>query len=77
MWHELHGRTPDEIVNSFPQLSLADVYAALAYFWDHRDEILKQMREQDELMEQMKVRFPSKLRERLLDKGTGDAVPLR
>ena len=33
-WHELQGKSPDEIVSSFPQLTMADVYAALAYFWD-------------------------------------------
>src|SRR6266516_4134727 len=73
-WHELQGKSPDEIVSAFPQLSLADVYAALAHFWDHRDEILRQMKEQDEVVEQMKAQFPSKLAERLKGKGNGDAV---
>lgn len=39
VWHELQGRSPDEIVTSFPQLTLADVPAALAYYWDHVQEI--------------------------------------
>ena len=38
-WHETDGFSPDEIVSRFPQLTLADVYAALSYYWDHRDEI--------------------------------------
>lgn len=75
VWHELQGKSPDEIVSSFPQLTLADVYAALAYFWDHRDEILREMREQEELFEQMKAQHPSKLPSRPGAKG--DAFPSR
>jgi hypothetical protein len=30
---------PDEIVEAYPHLSLAQVHAALAYYWQHRDEI--------------------------------------
>jgi uncharacterized protein (DUF433 family) len=37
-WHE-EGRSADEIVGEFPQISLADVHAALAYYFDHRAEI--------------------------------------
>src|SRR3990170_2869898 len=69
VWHELQGRSPDEIVSGFPQLSLADVYAALAYFWDHRIEILDDMKQQDALVEEMKAKSPSQLAERL--KATG------
>jgi uncharacterized protein (DUF433 family) len=74
VWHERQGRSPDEIVTAFPQLTLADVYAALAYFWDHRDEILQQMKQQDDSAERAKARFPSKLPDRLRDKGDGDAI---
>ena len=34
-WTE-EGRSPDEIVAAFPHLTLADVYAALAYYHDNR-----------------------------------------
>jgi uncharacterized protein (DUF433 family) len=63
-WHELQGRSPGEIVSAFPQLTLADVYAALAHFWDHRDEILAQMKQQDDAAEQSRGMFPSKLPDR-------------
>jgi uncharacterized protein (DUF433 family) len=43
VWHEMQGQSPDEIVTSFPQLTLADVYAALAHFWDHQAAILSDM----------------------------------
>ncbi len=39
VWHDLQGTTPAEVVADFPQLSVADVYAALAYYHDHREEI--------------------------------------
>lgn len=39
VWHEKLGMSPDEIVEAYPTITLADVHAALAYYWDHRDEI--------------------------------------
>jgi uncharacterized protein (DUF433 family) len=53
--HERLGRTPDEIVAAYPHLTLADVHAALAYYWDHKDEIDRQMKEADEFVEQLKT----------------------
>ena len=35
------GITPEELVEEFPQLSLAKIYAALSYYYDHRKEIDK------------------------------------
>jgi uncharacterized protein (DUF433 family) len=45
IWSERMGMTPDEIVDNFPTLTLADVHAALAYYWDHRDEIERAIEE--------------------------------
>lgn len=37
---DLRGYSPEEIAGSiYPDLTLAQVYAALAYYEDHRDEI--------------------------------------
>ncbi len=38
-WHERHGKSPDEIIAEHPGLTLAEVYAALAYYHDHHQEI--------------------------------------
>jgi uncharacterized protein (DUF433 family) len=38
LWTE-EGQSADEIVAEYPQLTLSDVYAALAYYHDHREEI--------------------------------------
>jgi uncharacterized protein (DUF433 family) len=55
VWHELQGRTPEEIVSDFPQLTLADVHAALAYYFDHREEIQREMKAADTLVARMKA----------------------
>ncbi len=52
--HELEGKTADQIVAAFPHITLADVHAALAYYWDHKDEIDQQMKEADDFVEQLK-----------------------
>jgi len=33
------GASPDEIIRTYPHLSLAQVYDALSYYFDHRHEI--------------------------------------
>lgn len=30
---------PEELIKEFPQLKLAAIYNALAYYYDHREEI--------------------------------------
>jgi len=49
LWTE-QGQSPDEIVSSFPELSLADVHAALTYYYDHRDEIEQQIRDDEAII---------------------------
>jgi uncharacterized protein (DUF433 family) len=39
VWHERQGMSPDEIVDRHPSLTLTDVYAALAYYFENRDRI--------------------------------------
>lgn len=47
LWTE-QGKSPGEIVADYPQLSLAKVYAAMAFYFDHREEVDNLIRE-DEL----------------------------
>ncbi len=51
------GQSPEAIVRRFPQLTLVDVYAALAYYFDHRDEMDRQMKEDEEYVEMMKAQW--------------------
>ena len=39
VWLHKQGRTPDQILESYPDLNLAQVHAALAYYYDHVHEI--------------------------------------
>jgi uncharacterized protein (DUF433 family) len=58
---EHEGLDPDMIVSQFPQLSLADVHAALAYYHDHLPEVREQMRGDDNLASDMQGQIGSKL----------------
>jgi uncharacterized protein (DUF433 family) len=46
LWNE-EGLSADEIVSRVPTISLADVHAALAYYFDHREDIDRQIQEDD------------------------------
>ena len=64
--HERLGKTPDEILADYPELSLADVHAALAYYFDHQAEIDAQMKAADEFISQLKAQTgPGPLGEKL------------
>jgi uncharacterized protein (DUF433 family) len=66
-WHEQAGKSPDEIAADYPGLTLGDVYAALAYYYDHRDEIDADIRQDNEFAAQVKsASGPSILLRRLV-----------
>lgn len=70
-WHEVHGMSADEIASGYPQITLADVYAALAYYHDHREEILQQVRDEVRLVESHRPKTPSKLVAKLMHRDAG------
>ena len=41
--HHHHGWTAEELLRQHPDLRPEQVYAALAYFYDHYDELIAQM----------------------------------
>lgn len=59
LWHERLRMSPEAIVEEYPQLSLADVHAALAYYYDHRDEIDADIREGEEFADRLRAGAPS------------------
>ncbi len=63
--HERQGVSPAEIVSEYPHLTLAGIYAALAYYHDHREEVNTDIRAEREWYEEMKVKHPSRLQEKL------------
>lgn len=48
------GQSPEEVVQTYPHLSLAQVYSALAYYHANRDEIEKELAESDSLYDELK-----------------------
>ena len=65
--HEDLGMGPDEIVAIYPGLNLSDVHSALAYYFDNVDEIRNDIRHDDEIAQQLRTSFPSKLKTKLLN----------
>jgi uncharacterized protein (DUF433 family) len=65
VWHEHQGMSPDEIVTQVPSLTLADVHAALAYYFDHMEEIQEEMRAERSEAEEFRRTHPSLVEARL------------
>jgi uncharacterized protein (DUF433 family) len=69
----LDGSTPEEIVQQYPSLDLADAYAAVTYYLNHRQEVEGYLRERHTQREQIRAeveaRFnPQGIRDRLLSR---------
>ncbi len=68
IWHERMGMTPEEIVATYPTLTLPAVYAALSYYHDHRAEIDADIEADERFVAEMKAQAgPSKLQQRLAE----------
>ena len=66
VWHERLGISADEIATEH-DLSLADVHAALTYYFDHRADIDRDIAEGEAFVEELKCRTPSKVAQKLKD----------
>src|ERR1700680_4792911 len=64
IWHERMGKSADEIATEY-DLGLADVYAALAYYFDHREEVDRAIREDMDAVATLREQTPSKLQAKL------------
>ncbi|NJO18949.1 MAG: DUF433 domain-containing protein [Spirulinaceae cyanobacterium RM2_2_10] len=65
IWHEQMGLSPDEILYHYPTITLADVYAALAYYHDNRDEIRRQIHASEAFVRDLQAQTPSLLQAKL------------
>jgi uncharacterized protein (DUF433 family) len=52
--YEELGLWPQEICAAYPGLTLAEVHAALSYYYDHRAEIRADIRRGEKLVQQLK-----------------------
>ena len=64
IWYKRMGLSADEIASEY-DLTLSEVYAALAYCYDHRAEIDQSIREERAFVEELRQMTPSKLPEKL------------
>ena len=64
IWHQQMGKSVEEICSDYG-LGLADVHAALAYYFDHRDEIDSSISESDAFVTALRQSTPSVLEKRL------------
>ncbi len=59
--YEHLGMTPDEIAEAHPHLSLAEVHAALAYYYDHQDLIRSDWAQVESLLAKLQEQYPSRV----------------
>jgi uncharacterized protein (DUF433 family) len=65
-WIERMGNTPAKIVAEFPHLTISQVQAAVEYYRSHRDEILRDIQNEEKLVAELKAKAePSKIAEGL------------
>jgi uncharacterized protein (DUF433 family) len=63
--HEYLGKSADEIVVEYPHITLADVHAALTYYYDNLERIEQDIQDGEAFAEEMRAKNPSKILQRL------------
>jgi len=72
-WVERMGMTPAQVVAEYPHLTMAQVHAALAYYWSHQGEIHQDIENEEKLVAELRAKAePSKLQERLAEQDAAD-----
>lgn len=65
-----YGWSPDELRFQHPHLTLGQIHSALAYYWDHKDEIDRDIERRMGRVDQIRREVgPSRLAERLRSEG--------
>ena len=78
IWYERMGMSPDEIVSTYPTITLSEVHAALAYYYEHRERIDADIREGEEAVDKLRAGQPSifeKVRQRITADAKDDTLP--
>ena len=52
---ETHGYSVPELHFQFPDISMGEVHAALAYYWDHKVELDQAIQQHDQRIEQIRL----------------------
>lgn len=66
IWRNELGYTVEQIANDY-KLNLADVHAALTYYYDHKEEIDDAIAKNKKRFEEMKKKNPSKIKNKRHD----------
>ena len=65
-----YGWSPDELQFQHPHLTLGQIHSALAYYWDHKEDLDRDIERRLERVEEIRREVgPSQLVERLKAKG--------
>lgn len=65
-----YGWSPDELQFQHPYLTLGQIHSALAYYWEHKEELDRDIKRRREQVEQIRRDVgPSRLAECLKAKG--------
>jgi uncharacterized protein (DUF433 family) len=77
IWHERMGMSPEEIAATYPGLTMSDVYAALTYYYDHREQIYADIEADDRFVAARTGKAgPSPLQQKLAAlRGENDSLP--
>jgi len=68
--HIAYGWSPEELRYQHPHLSLGQIHSALAYYWDHQEELDQDIERRLQLVNQIKrTQQPTALETRLRSKG--------
>ena len=59
--YERLGWTPDQIIDAHPHLTLAQVHAALSYYYENQSELDAELIAEEKLVEELRRQYPSKL----------------
>jgi uncharacterized protein (DUF433 family) len=66
IWHEQMGYSVDEIATLY-NLTLSEIHSALAYYYDHREEIDTATRESEAFAEALRQETPSLLAQKFMN----------
>jgi uncharacterized protein (DUF433 family) len=77
IWYDRMGMSPATIVENYPTICLAQVHAALAYYYGHREQIETDIREGDEFVEKLRAGQPSIFEKVKQRNAKNDSLPPR
>jgi uncharacterized protein (DUF433 family) len=63
-----HGESPQEYQESHSHITVAQIHAALAYYYDHREEIDASIEEGNRFAEELRKQSPSLVQEKLRER---------